>query len=100
MLRVVGMRRAQVGRRGRRRGAAARRRSPSSIGVPVGIVVGRLVWNGSTDSLGALDRPGDAVGWRSLVAVPVTLGDRGAPRLVARRDGPATSPLAASLRTE
>ena len=56
VLRVVGMRRAQVA------GAVVVSALLLAavavvIGVPVGVVVGRLVWHGSTDSLGALTDP-------------------------------------------
>jgi ABC-type lipoprotein release transport system permease subunit len=97
VLRVVGMRRAQVG------GAvvvAAMLIAAVAVvvGVPVGIVVGRLVWRGSTDSLGALTDP--VTPWSALVvALPVTLGV--AALLAwwpARRS--ANVALAASLRTE
>jgi hypothetical protein len=97
VLRVVGMRRAQVG--GAVVVAALLLATVAvMIGIPVGIVVGRLVWKGSTDSLGALTDP--VMPWVAVViALPVTLGV--AALLAwwpARRS--ARVGLATSLRTE
>jgi ABC-type lipoprotein release transport system permease subunit len=72
VLRVIGMRRGQVG------GAvvvAALLLATAAvvIGVPVGVVIGRIVWRNSTDSLGALTDP--VTPWLALMlALPVTLG--------------------------
>jgi putative ABC transport system permease protein len=97
VLRVVGMRRAQVA--GAVVVAAMLIAAVAvGVGVPVGIVIGRVVWKGSTDSLGALTDP--VTPWVALlVALPVTLGV--AALLAwwpARRS--ANGALAASLRTE
>ena len=97
VLRVVGMRRAQVG--GAVVVAALLLATVAVvIGVPLGIVVGRLVWKGSTDSLGALTDP--VTPWLALViALPVTLAIAA---LLAWWPAHRSSHvgLAASLRTE
>lgn len=72
VMRVVGMRRAQVGT-AVVVAAVLLATVAVVIGVPLGVVVGRLVWKGSTDSLGALTDP--VTPWLVLVvALPVTIG--------------------------
>jgi ABC-type antimicrobial peptide transport system permease subunit len=97
VMRVVGMRRRQVGV-AVLTAALLLAAVAVLIGVPLGVVVGRFVWRGSTDSLGALT---DAeTPWLVLaIALPVTLGV--AALLAwwpARRAGHVE--LARSLRTE
>jgi ABC-type lipoprotein release transport system permease subunit len=97
VLRVVGMRRAQVGA-AVVVAALLLAAVAVVIGVPVGVVVGRLVWKGSTDSLGALTDP--VTPWLALVvALPVTLGVAALLAWWPARRA-ARVQLAASLRTE
>ena len=70
VLRVIGMRRRQIS--GSVVGAALLLTVTAAVvGVPLGIIVGRLVWHGTTDSLHALTDP--TTPWLVVVlAIPVT----------------------------
>ncbi|MGZ6978515.1 MAG: ABC transporter permease [Acidimicrobiia bacterium] len=71
VLRVIGMRRGQIAR-SVVMSALLLTTIAVVVGIPVGIVAGRLVWRGSTESLHALTDP--ATPWLTvLLAVPVTL---------------------------
>jgi ABC-type lipoprotein release transport system permease subunit len=97
VMRVVGMRRAQVGT-AVVVAAILLATVAVVIGVPLGVVVGRLVWKGSTDSLGALTDP--VTPWLVLVvALPVTVGVAALLAWWPARRA-ARVQLAASLRTE
>ncbi len=97
VLRVIGMRRGQIVR-SVVVAALLLTAAGVAIGIPAGIVVGRLVWHGTTDSLHALTDP--STPWVIvLLTIPVTLA-LGAILAAwpARRTG--HDHLAAALRTE